>query len=189
MSPRTALIGAALLAAQPLILTLAAAPAAAADTPAAAPVMAHWQKHELKFNYQGFTSHYTCSGLEDKVREILVHFGARKQAKAHATGCAYGPDTPSATAWVTVEFESLSDAGRNDGADTVAAGWQPVELRPRRPISMGGGECELVEQLKPVLTAGFALQDLDYRTRCIAHQVSLGDYSVQGKVLRPLPVK
>lgn len=193
MSPRTALIGTALLSVLPLLVTLVAAPAAAAaaaaDTPSVAPVSARWQKHELKFNYSGFTSLYTCDGLEGKVREILVHFGARKEAKVRATGCAFGPNTPSATAWVTVEFESLGDAGQNGGADTVAAGWQPVELRPRRPISMGDGECELVEQLKPVLTAGFALQDIDYRTRCMAHQTSLGDYSVRGKVLQPLPGK
>jgi hypothetical protein len=184
MSRRTALIGTALLAALPLRVT----PATAADATAPAPVSARWQKHELKFDYHGFTSYYTCDGLEAKVREILLHFGARKGARVSATGCP-GANAPSAMAWVTVEFESLGEAGKNGGPDAVAASWQPVELRPRRPSSMGDGECEIVEQLKPVLTAGFALQGLDYRTHCVPHQVSLGDYSVSGKVLMPGPAR
>ena len=185
MSPRTALICAALLAALPALATSATT---AGATPGA-PVAAQWQKHEAKFDYHGFTSYYTCDGLEDKVRQILLHFGARKGAKVRATGCPYGGDKPSPTAWVTVEFESLGEAGKDAGAGTVAASWQTVELRPRQPSSMGDGECEIVEQLKPIIKAGFALQDLDYRASCIPHQITLGDYGVSGKVLKPNPGK
>ncbi len=183
MSPRTAVIGAALLAAAPLL----AAPAAAAATTAATttPVAARWQKHELSFDYHGFTSYYTCEGLQDKVKQILLLFGARPGARVDATGCPT-PNTPSATAWVKLQFESLGNSGTNGGADSVAASWQPVELRPNRPFSMGQGECEIVEKLKPVLTAGFDLQDLEYRTRCVPHQIGINDYSVRGKVLQPV---
>jgi hypothetical protein len=93
-----------------------------------------------------------------------------------------------------MEFDTLATgaAPDADGAAppaAVAARWQPVELSSNRPSFMGGGECELVEQLKPVLTASFALEDLEYRTRCIPHSVSLGDYSVRGKVLQPSATK
>ena len=30
-----------------------------------------WQHHKVKFNYVGFTTLYTCDGLEDRVGEIL----------------------------------------------------------------------------------------------------------------------
>ena len=119
------------------------------------------------------------------MREILLHFGARPGAKVAATGCTR-PNEPSAVAWVKVQFESLGDAGGNGGANSVAASWQPVELRPNRPSAMGRGECEIVELLKPVLTASFALQDLEYRTSCVPHQVGLDDYRVRGKVLQPI---
>jgi hypothetical protein len=178
MSPRTALVGAALLVAAPWL-----AAAATTDTTA---VSARWQKHELTFDYHAFTSFYTCNGLEDKVRQILLLFGARKGAKVNVTGCPQGPDTPTSMAWVRVQFESLGDGGRSGGADTVPANWQPVELRPNRPTSMGQGECEIVEKLKPVLTAGFDLQDLEYRTSCTPHQIGLNDYGVRGKVLQPI---
>jgi hypothetical protein len=106
-----------------------------------------------------------------------------------ASGCPGELGKPSHMAWVTVQFESLGDAGNDSGSDTVPASWQPVELHPKHPFEMGYGECEVVEMLKPVLTAGFALQDLKYRTSCIPHQVVLGDYHVTAKVLMPLPAK
>lgn len=181
MSPRTALFSAMLLAVLPALATSATTPASTA------PVAAQWKKHEVEFVYHGFTSYYTCDGLEEKVRQILLHFGARKGAKAIATGCPYGPSSPSHTAWVKAEFESLVAGDPEGGASAVESSWQALELRPRRPSWMGDGECEIVEQLKPLLTASFALQDLDYRTRCVPHQVSMADYGVTGKVLRAKP--
>ena len=198
MSRRTAsslhstLLGACLACVGASALAAADAPSSTQSAPA--PLSAQWQHQSRTFNYQGFTSHYTCDGLEDKVRQILVYLGARKNAKVHATGCAYGPNSPSPYAWVSMEFDSLAtDAAPVAGSATppaaVAARWQPVELSANRPSFMGGGECELIEQLKPVLTASFVLEDLQYRTRCLPHSVSLGDYSVRGKVLQPSPTK
>jgi hypothetical protein len=172
----------------------ALAAADATSSAQSAPLSAQWQHQSRTFNYQGFTSHYTCDGLEAKVRQILIYLGARKDAKVRATGCAYGPTSPSPYAWVSMEFDTLATgaapvAGGATPPAAVAARWQPVELSTNRPSFMGGGECELIEQLKPVLTASFALEDLEYRTRCIPHSVSLGDYSVRGKVLQPSATK
>lgn len=192
MSGRNAMLGASLLAAASAFAgaaTAAATPAPAADSQSAASVVsARWQKHQLRFDYNAFTSYYTCGGLEDKVKEILKYFGARPNVKVTVTGCPR-PDAITDIAWVDVEFETLTAANGGTGADTVAATWQPVELRPNRPLSMGRGECEIVEKLKPVVTASFSLQDLDYRTSCIPHQVGLDDYAVHGKALQQLKGK
>ena len=192
MPAHSALLGAAVLAAMAFAASAGAAatPARAGDSqPAAAVVNAHWQKHQLRFDFNTFTSYYTCGGLEDKVREILVHFGARPNVKVSVTGCPR-PDAITELAWVDVQFETLAaSASGGTGADSVAATWQPVELRPNRPLTMGRGECEIVEKLKPVVTASFALQDLDYRTSCVPHQVGLDDYAVHGKTLQQLKGK
>ena len=171
--------------------TVALAAADATSAPAA-PVSAQWQHQSRTLTFQGFTSHYTCDGLEDKVRQILVYLGARKDAKVRASGCAYGPNHPSPYAFLNMEFDTLNAAGKpaeGAAAEPVSARWQAIELSSNRPFFMGSGECELVEQLKPVLTASFALEDLDYRTRCIPHQITLGDFSVRGKVLQPTPAR
>lgn len=146
------------------------------------PPGASWKHQQLKFNYMGFTSHYTCDGLEEKVRQMLKYFGARDNIKVRAIGCPGGPNTPSATAWVEVEFDALAP---DSAGGSVKSQWKPVRLSANRPTFMGAGECELVEGMKPLLTQGFALRDLSYTTRCFPHQVTSGDYDVRGEVLQP----
>ena len=161
-----------------------------------APVAAQWRTQKLSFSYSGFTTLYTCSGLEDKVREILATLGARKDLKVRATGCTDGMDRPSRFAWVSAEFSALEPAGTallsgaavtsGDNAGVVNAAWVKVRLAPSRPFYMGDGECELVEQIRPLLEKGFSLRYTDYRTRCTPHQVSMADYDVKTEVLKSL---
>jgi hypothetical protein len=141
---------------------------------------ASWKHQQLKFDYTGFTSHYTCDGLQSKVRQVLKYFGARDGIKVRATGCP-GANVPSATAWVEAEFDALVP----DNAGEVKSQWKAIRLSANRPSFMGAGECELVESIKPLLTTGFALRDLSYTTRCFSHEVAAGDYDVHGEVLQP----
>ncbi len=41
-----------------------------------------WQKHEYTFAYLGFTSTYSCDGLADKLKILLIASGARKDSKS-----------------------------------------------------------------------------------------------------------
>jgi hypothetical protein len=148
---------------------------------------ASWQHREARFVFQGFTTYYTCDGLEDKVREVLLHFGARKDIKVRATGCP-SPNTPSPHAWVSVDYFALAPVRDADKADVDNAHWDALSLSARRPYFMGDGECELIDQMKPLIKQGFALDDLDYHASCFPHQISLGDYQVKGRVLRAAAV-
>ena len=159
-------------------LATAAASADQAGTPA------QWRAQKLKFDYTGFTALYTCDGLEGKVRDILLTFGARKDLKVRATGCSDGQNRPSRFAWVTAEFSALAPATDPAAADALKAGWEKVQIAPNRPSYMGAGECELVEQMHELLQKGFALRNTEYRTSCVPHQVSIGDYSVTTEVLK-----
>jgi len=165
--------------------TTEASPAAAPAATAPSTTLAQWHDQKLKFDYTGFTALYTCDGLEGKVRQILLNFGARNDLKVRATGCDYGSNRPSKFAWVTAEFSALTPAPDPAPTDAVKANWVKVQLSPNRPTFMGDGECELVEQIHDLLQKGFALRNTDYRTRCVPHQVSLGDYSVSTEVLKP----
>ena len=178
------------------LLALAAGTASAVNSTAdagagsatSAGTMAQWRTQKLKFDYNGFTALYTCDGLEGKVKQILLTFGARKDVTVRATGCNYGSSQPSKFAWVTAEFSALaplSDPAPPDAADAVKADWKKVELSPNRPTYMGAGECELVEQMRELLQKGFALRNTAYRTQCVPHQISVADYSVSTEVLAP----
>jgi len=146
---------------------------------------AEWRTQKLEFTYMGFTAFYTYEGLESKVRYILLTFGARKDAKVHAVGCDRANNYPNKTAWVETEFSSLAPATDASKADAVPAEWGKVQLAASRPHDMGMGECELIDQMRPLLEKGFAMRNADYHAFCVPKQISVGDYSVNAEILRP----
>jgi hypothetical protein len=160
---------------------------AAADTVPADVVSSQWQHHKVKFNYVGFTTLYTCDGLETHVRQILLHLGARKDVHVTAAGCPGPYDSPSHTAWVGADFYALApaDAGQ---PDAVQARWTALSVTPQRPSFMGEGDCELVQEMKPLITENFTLRNVDYRTDCFPREITLNGFSVTGQALRPLPL-
>jgi hypothetical protein len=164
---------------------------ASADAPASATVQPEataWQHHHASFNYFGITSLYTCDGMEDKVREILLFFGARRDLKVEAHGCPRGPDSLTRTAWVTADFDTLAAAPADTAeAQIVQAHWTAFKLNAQRPNFMGEGDCELVEAMKQTLTQNFSWRGLDYSTSCTPHAVSLLDFRLQGEVLKSNP--
>jgi hypothetical protein len=146
---------------------------------------AQWRAQKLEFTYSGFTAFYTCEGMESKVRTILLTLGARNDAKVRAMGCDRASGKPNKIMWVKAEFSSLAPAA--DGAapgDTVQASWGKVQIAPNRPTEMGTGECELVDQLRPMIEKGFAMRNTEYHTNCVPKQISVADYDVKSEVLR-----
>jgi len=160
--------------------------ARAADAPVAAGdvVPGIWQHHKVTINYFGITSAYSCDGLEDHVRSILEHLGARNDAKVIAT-CPRGPNVPSHTAWIESEFYTLAPAD-SAAPDTVQAHWAAREVTARRPYFMGEGDCELIEQMKDMISNSFALRDVLYRTDCVPHQITLEGFAIKGQALVPV---
>jgi hypothetical protein len=160
---------------------------AGVDSAAAPPadiVTGSWQHHQVTFNYFGITSLYTCDGLEDQVRQILLHLGARKDAKVYASGCPGPYNTPSRTAWVKADFYTVAPAADAGSTDTVKARWTGLEVTPRRPEFMGDGDCELIQAMKDLILKNFSLRDVEYRTSCFPHEVSMDSYAVKGQALR-----
>ena len=160
---------------------------AAVDTPAtptADIVTGSWQHHQVTFNYFGITALYTCDGLEDQVRQILLHLGARNDAKVDASGCPGPYNAPSRTAWVTADFYTLAPAAEAARSGTVKANWTAVEVTPRRPAFMGDGDCELMQAMKDLIMKNFSLRNVEYHTSCVPHEVSLDAYAVKGQALK-----
>ena len=141
-----------------------------------------WQHHEASTSYFGQTTSYTCDGLESTVKRVLLYFGARPDLKVEAA-CP-DPIQPVKTAVVKTDFYTLQPAP-SGASDTVAGQWVPIELMPQRPMFMGQGECELVQQFKDLLTKDFSFRDLKYQADCFPYSVTLVDYRVQGQVLKP----
>jgi hypothetical protein len=148
-----------------------------------------WRHHKATLNYFGITSLFTCDGLEDHVRQLILYLGARKDAKVRASGCPGQLNAPSRSAWVDADFYSLAAATDADGADTVKAHWTNLAVTPRRPDFMGDGDCELIQEMKDFITKNFSLRNLQYRADCVPHEQSLDSYAIKGEVLKEVPSK
>jgi hypothetical protein len=144
-----------------------------------------WKSHDVTINYYGRTTLYSCDGLEDKVRQIFQHLGARQDLKVRATACERGPFLPSHEGVVTVSFNALTVMGDAAAADVVRARWMPVDLQPQSSGFLDRGDCELVQEMKDAITRNFSWRSLTYETSCFPGS-SDNTFDVKGLVLAPM---
>jgi hypothetical protein len=138
----------------------------------------------VTFPYFGITSLYTCVGLEDRVRRLLLHLGARKDSKVLAQGCPGPSNGPAHSAFVTADFYALVPADDAAGSETITAHWTALNVTPQHPGFMGAGDCELIQQMKDVITKNFSLRDVNYQANCFPREVTPDGFTVTGQVLR-----
>jgi hypothetical protein len=170
---------------------------AAENAPAAAgePQSAVWTEKELSFVYQGFTTRYSCDGLRDKVRSVLLDLGAEKKGlKVMEMGCSSPTGRPDPFPGVRVKMRVLQPADSPDAAKAadptpVAAHWKPVDLKLRDNFTTDSGECELVEEIRHKIVPLFAARNVDLQTTCIPHQATAARPILKMEVLVPDEVK
>jgi hypothetical protein len=161
-----------------------AAPGTGASTSAEPGV---WQDHQIELAYLGFTSRYSCDGLQSKLQLLLRQLGAREDAKVSAFGCDRGFGTPSRFPRATMKFATLqpADAGSDAAAGAtpvpVAGVWRAVQLAPHRPYTLEDGDCELMEQFRDKVLPLFATRDQQLNLTCVPHQDN-GPFSLQMQV-------
>jgi hypothetical protein len=170
-----------LAAAAATLLILFPGGAAFADTPAAnEPVQPSvWTPKELRFVYSGFTTTYSCDGLREKMRKVLLKLGARKDdLVVNESACAGGPGRPTTFPTVDIKMHVLQPApppppGAN-APPAVAAHWRLVDLTKSRDPLRVAGDCELIEQIKLRILPLFTTRNLEYRSNCVPNQLQLG---------------
>jgi hypothetical protein len=133
-----------------------------------------WQKHVFTFQFMGFTTTYSCDGLADKVKVLLIAAGARADSKSQPGVCSRGWGRPDKFAQANLTFYTLVPAGADSSSDgtPVSGTWRPVNFAVRSPRQLGVGDCELVEQFHSRLLPMFATRNVDSHTTCVPHQES-----------------
>lgn len=158
----------------------------AAPTGAVPPTEAAvWTPKEIQFTYMGFTTRYTCDGLRDTVKDMLLQLGARKDdLKVYEQPCSGPPDRPNPFPGVKIKMSVLTPApsAPADGTQTVPAQWKTVKLPYRETAINGAGQCELLEQVKQKILPLFTTRNVDLRATCVPHQLQLGT-QLQAEVL------
>jgi hypothetical protein len=159
-----------------LALSLAAWVAAAeSPAPPADAQPAVWTKKELNFVFMGFTAHYSCDGLRDKIRRVLSELGAREGFEVDYSGCSSSFGKPDPFPGVRIRMHTLQPAGASDkSADVVGARWRRVDLHLDRDPVWEASDCELLEQIKQKILPLFTTRNLDFASNCVPHQAHLG---------------
>lgn len=132
-----------------------------------------WQKHEYAFQFMGFTSTYSCDGLADKLKLLLLASGARSDATARAGACASGFGRPDKFARADLTFYTLAPAdSATADAKPLDGTWIPVAIAAYHPRDLGTGDCELVEQFRSNVLGMFTTRNVESHTTCVPHQLS-----------------
>lgn len=176
----------------------AVAMAAAAQAADPQPVAAVWKEQRLDFSYFGRTSRYTCDGIRDKLRAILVQLGARREIQALAVGCAQSGDAPrelmhdlSPTVHLVFSAPALPDAAAKPAHPgdlaPVEAQYTPFTLQTDAFRNMQLGDCELVEEVARQILPKLATRNVAKDITCIPNQLSGSRYTVRGEILKAKP--
>ncbi len=132
-----------------------------------------WVKHDTNFQFQGFTTTYSCDGLADKLRILLIATGARADAKATAGACSSGFGTPDKFARAHLTFYTLAPVVNADSASAPVNGvWRSVAIANRSPHELRLGDCELVEQFRDKVLPMFETRNLENGMTCVPNQLS-----------------
>lgn len=126
-----------------------------------------WKTVDHSFSYQGFTSHYTCDGLRDKLRQALLDLGARADLSLSTSGCI--GSRPSPFPEVQIHMSVLQPVDGTAPAGAVQAQWTPVSLAGFDKLE--AGDCELLHQIKDDLLPLFPTRDVTIRADCVPHEL------------------
>jgi hypothetical protein len=162
---------------------------AMADSPVASSV-GSWQEHKFSFQYMGFTSTYSCDGLADKLKVLLLAAGARPDAKSWPGACASGFGRPDKFARAELTFHTLMPLDSSSAADakSVQGTWRPVAFSARSPRELQIGDCELIEQFFNQVLPMFKTQNVMNSTTCVPHQQSGSTINLKFESFSAVPV-
>lgn len=143
-----------------------------------------WTSKEIHFTYMGFTAHYSCQGLQDKVRKALLELGARKDLKVEEGACERPAGGPEPFPSVTVRMNVLQPLAPDKAdASAVPAHWRKIDLQLDRDPLWQAEDCELLEQVQHTFLPLFTTRNVDYHSTCAAHQVFPGGTWLRAEVL------
>lgn len=152
------------------------------------PVLAQWKVYQLEFRYSGFTSKYSCDGIEYKLEKLILALGARDDVRVENSSCygAFSEIQPYHKLLLAFSLPEIAD-NTEISADTFPAEWKQITLSRRNPRGLESGDCELVEQFAKQILPKLNIRDLENRTRCSPYKSNLHNPNLGMTLLMPVP--
>jgi hypothetical protein len=158
-------------------------------------ITAVWRQQSLEFAYQGTTTAYSCSTLQQRLEAILRSVGARDgltvvmqrcmdQAGAHVQIKLESPVAATEANIAAVTQRTSTDVlvakVRNESPPTpenierFPAEWKTVSLARDRTLKLEPGDCELVKQLRRDVFPHMAIRVVRDNLKCSVAFGNLG---------------
>jgi hypothetical protein len=174
---------------------LVAQPLWAADPVAGLPFPAVWKEQHLEFSYQGRTARYSCQGLRDKMRSLLLDLGARRDLQVALLGCDESAPLGRGYIGPRLSLTFSSPAVRDASAKPVHPGdlsavdarYEPFTLTSDAFRNYGVGDCELVEEFAREVLPHLSARNVKKDITCVPYQASGSRFLVRGEILRAAP--
>jgi len=170
------------------VLVLAAGVANAQSAADEAVVEAVWKPQRMNFVYRGYSTLYSCRGLQDKLQKILTTVGARGRIELRTYSCddelAIARFQIALTSPVEATPENLEQLTTYDSRDELVARvrgerlasaedlprfpavWKTISFARSRQMKLAPGDCELVLQLRRHILPRLAVQIVKDQVRC-----------------------
>lgn len=159
------------------------------------PLAAVWQERHIDFVYLGRTARYSCDGLRDKVRAMLLDLGARRDVKIVAIGCAGENRLRANSLQPSLSIIFSAPALPDEAAKPLRAGalaatdarFEAFTIASDAFRNMGIGDCELVQEFTRQILPKLAVRDVRQDISCLPMQQSGSRFLVRGEILKTLP--
>jgi hypothetical protein len=153
---------------------------------------AAWKEQHLDFSYMGRTARYSCEGLRDKMRSLLLDLGARRDLKVSVYACDESASLLKGYLGPRLSIVFSSPALPDGAARPLHAGdLSPVDARYESFTltsdafrNFGIGDCELVEEFSRQILPKLATRDVKQDITCVPYQASGSRFFVRGEILR-----
>jgi hypothetical protein len=164
-----------------------------ADGEADAPLAAVWKEQHFSFFYMGRTSRYSCGGLRDKVRALLLELGARRDLTLTALGCEepgsrarLGSVGPSLN--IVFFAAALPSQKTPHPAEQAAMDAQFESFTITNDVfrDMGIADCELVQEFARQILPRFVIRNMKQDILCVPSPQSGSRFLIRGEILRSL---
>jgi hypothetical protein len=171
-----------------VLLLLVGSGAHAQAQPDPAVVEAVWKPQRIAFVYRGYSTLYSCSGLQDKLEKILTTVGAREDIELRAYSCddqlslarfeialvspveATAENVAELTTYhardelvARVRGERLASA---EDLQRFPAVWKTISFTRSREMKLAPGDCELVLALRRQILQRMSVQVVTDRVSC-----------------------
>ena len=169
-----------------------ALPLWAADPVAGSPLQAVWKEQHLDFAYIGRTARYSCQGLREKMRSLLLDLGARRDLQVSLYSCDESESLRRGYLGPRLSLVFSTPALPDASAKPLHAGdlvpvnarYEPFTLTSDAFRNYGVGDCELVEEFARDILPHLSTRNVKQDITCIPYQASGSRYFIQGEILR-----